>query len=114
MNPQKITITILATLFASFGLADDFKTLNGKEYKDATVSRVEPDGIVIKFHGGIVKIFFVELPSETQKQYGYDPAAAMQQKGASGNEAKGTSGGFNVTSRVSIANRSVCSSRGLA
>ena len=39
---------ILATLFASLALADDFKTSSGKEYKDATVSRVEPDGIVLK------------------------------------------------------------------
>jgi hypothetical protein len=31
---------------------------------------------VIKFHGGIVKIFFVELPTEIQKKYGYDPKAA--------------------------------------
>jgi hypothetical protein len=48
MNPQKITITILATLFASFGLADDFKTNNGKEYKNAIVTQVDPDGIVVK------------------------------------------------------------------
>lgn len=48
-------------LAASLALGDDFKTVNGKEYKNATVSRVEPDGVVIKFHGGIAKIFFVEL-----------------------------------------------------
>ena len=64
----------------SIVVAEDFKTVNGKEYKNAKVSRVEPDGIMIKFHGGIAKIFFVELPPEIQKQYGYDPAAAMQQK----------------------------------
>jgi hypothetical protein len=46
MNPRKITITILATLFASLGLADDCKTIGGKEYKDATVTRVEPIWIV--------------------------------------------------------------------
>jgi hypothetical protein len=34
-------------------LADDFKTNNGREYKNATVSRVEPNGIVIKFPGMI-------------------------------------------------------------
>jgi hypothetical protein len=32
----------------SLALADDFKTINGKQHKDATVSRVEPDGIVLK------------------------------------------------------------------
>jgi hypothetical protein len=35
--------------FGSLALADDFKTIDGKEYKNATVSRVEPDGPVITF-----------------------------------------------------------------
>ena len=39
MNPRKTIITILATLSVSIALADDFKTINGKEYKDATVRR---------------------------------------------------------------------------
>jgi hypothetical protein len=76
----KTALAILAALLASLALADDFKTTAGKEYKNATVSRVEPDGIVIKFHGGIAKIFFVELPPEIQKKYGYDPEAEMRQK----------------------------------
>ena len=29
-------------------LHEDFKTVNGKEYKDATVTRVDPDGVVVK------------------------------------------------------------------
>ena len=58
--------------FASIALADDFKTTAGKEYKNATVTRVEPDGVVITFHGGIAKIFFVELPKDVQKRFGYD------------------------------------------
>jgi hypothetical protein len=52
MNSRKTTIAILATLFASFGLPDDFKTNDGKEHKGATVTRVEADGIVIKTRGG--------------------------------------------------------------
>jgi hypothetical protein len=76
----EIILSILAGLSASIALADDFKTINGKEYKNATVSRLEADGIVIKFHGGIAKIFYVELPPEIQKKYGYDPEAEMQQK----------------------------------
>ena len=48
MNPRKTTIAILTTLFVSLALADDFKTINGKDYKDAIVIRVEPDGVMIK------------------------------------------------------------------
>ncbi|PYJ04916.1 MAG: hypothetical protein DME95_05955, partial [Verrucomicrobia bacterium] len=39
----KTALSILAALSVSMVLADDFKTISGKEYKDATVSRIEPD-----------------------------------------------------------------------
>src|SRR5207244_1275393 len=42
----------------------DFKTINGKEYKNATVSRVEPDGLVLRTKSGISKVYFSELPKE--------------------------------------------------
>jgi hypothetical protein len=70
MNPQKATIAILATLSAaSLAFADDFKTIDGKEYKNVTVSRVEADGIVIKTKTGISKIYFVELPKDVQERF---------------------------------------------
>ena len=71
MNPQKATIVILATLFVSLALAEDFKTVTGKIYKDATISRVEADGIVIKTKTGISKIYFVELPKDVQERFHY-------------------------------------------
>lgn len=84
-----ITLAILASLSASLALADDFKTINGKEYKNATVSRVEADGIVIKFHGGIAKVFFVELPNEVQRRFGHDPEKiAAPQKQAEESQQK--------------------------
>ena len=36
-------VMFIIASFESVALADDFKTINGKEYKDATVKRVEPD-----------------------------------------------------------------------
>ena len=57
---------ILIVCFASIALADDFKTINGKEYKNATVTRVEPDGILLKTKSGISKVYFTELPKEVQ------------------------------------------------
>ena len=76
MNPQKTTILILATLFASFGLAEDFKTTSGKEYKEATVTHVEPDGIVVRSKSGISKIYFTELSSDVQQRFHYDSQSA--------------------------------------
>jgi 23S rRNA pseudoU1915 N3-methylase RlmH len=60
--------------------ADDFKTVDGKEYKNATVTRVEADGIVVKTKGGISKVYFAELPKDVQERFHYDPqkAAAAQ------------------------------------
>jgi hypothetical protein len=78
-------LAILAALFASRAFADDFKTINGKEYKNVTVSRVEADGIVLKSKSGISKVYFVELPKEVQERFHYNPeeaateAAAVQQ-----------------------------------
>ena len=85
---NKATLAILATLFASIALADDFKTVNGKEYKNATLSRVEPDGIVIKFSGGIVKIPFTELSKELQEKYNYNAEAAEKFTAESAEEIK--------------------------
>jgi hypothetical protein len=70
---------ILALLIACFvpvAVADDFKTVAGKEYKDVTVSRVEPDGIVVTGKSGISKVYFTELPKDVQERFGYNPQKA--------------------------------------
>ena len=68
------TIAILPLLSASLALADDFKTIKGKEYRNVTVSRVEADGIVIKTKTGLSKIYFVELPKDVQERFHYGSA----------------------------------------
>jgi hypothetical protein len=60
---------ILAVLFASLALSEDFKTTNGKVYKDATVSRIEADGIELKTKTGISKVYFIELHQEVQERF---------------------------------------------
>src|SRR6266496_5509544 len=74
INSQSITLAIIATLSASIALADDFKTVDGKEYKSAQVSRVEPDGIVLKTKSGITKVYFTELPKDVQERFHYGSA----------------------------------------
>ncbi len=66
--------TFLILFFASVPLADDFKTIDGKEYKNAKVSRVEPDGIALITKSGISKVYFAELPKEVQERFHYDAA----------------------------------------
>jgi thiol-disulfide isomerase/thioredoxin len=62
--------------FASVAFADDFKTVAGKEYKNVTVSRIEPDGIVLRSKSGISKVYFVELPKDVQERFHYNAAIA--------------------------------------
>ena len=64
-------LTVCAVM--SIALADDFKTVNGKEYKNAKVSRIEPDGVVFITKVGISKVYFTELPKEVQQRFHYDP-----------------------------------------
>jgi hypothetical protein len=64
-------LVILVVCLASLALADDFKTIDGKEYKNVTVSRVEADGIVIKTKTGLSKIYFTELPKDVQERFHY-------------------------------------------
>ncbi len=71
MKHWQIALAIFASLSASLALADDFKTVSGKEYKDATVSRVEADGIVIRTKRGISKVYFTELPKDVQERFHY-------------------------------------------
>jgi hypothetical protein len=74
MKYWETILVILAALYSSLALADDFKTTGGKEYKDAKVSRVEPDGIVLRTKSGISKVYFAELPKEVQERFHYNAA----------------------------------------
>ena len=74
MKHWATTIAILPLLSASLALAEDFKTVSGKIYKDATISHVEADGLVLKTKTGISKVYFVELPKDVQERFHYGPA----------------------------------------
>jgi len=69
-------LTFLILCFASVALADDFKAIDGKEYKNVTVSRVEPDCIVLMSSSGISRVYFTELPKEVQERFHYDAVKA--------------------------------------
>src|SRR6266545_2385103 len=84
---QTKLLSFLSLSFISLAVADDFKTLAGKEYKNATVSRVEPDGIVLTSKAGISKVYFTELPKDVQERFGYNPQKA-------GDYSAQQSGGF--------------------
>ena len=69
-------LPFLILCLTTVAVADEFKLLSGKEYKDATVTRVEPDGMVLKTKSGISKVYFVELPKDVQERFHYNAAIA--------------------------------------
>ena len=69
-------LPVLILCFPTVALADDFKTVQGKEYKNVTVSRVEPDGIVLKSKSGISKVYFGELSPDVQERFHYNATIA--------------------------------------
>src|SRR5438034_11457832 len=71
---MKTALIMLIGCFTSLALAEDFKTVSGRVYKDATISRVEADGIVLRTNTGISKVYFVELPKEVQERFHYGSA----------------------------------------
>ena len=74
MKYSQIPLAILASLSASLALAEDFKTVSWKIYKDATISHVEADGIVLRTKTGISKVYFAELPKDVQERFHYGSA----------------------------------------
>ncbi len=55
---------------------ENIKTIDGKEYKDAKVIRAEPDGLMITYSRGVLKIPFTELPRDVRESHHYDPQVA--------------------------------------
>ena len=76
VNPWTTSLFIAAILSASLAFAEDFKTIGGRVYKDATISHVEADGIMLRTKTGISKVYFVELPKDVQERFYYGSAAA--------------------------------------
>jgi len=96
---NRAILPILAALFVSIALAEDFKTINGKEYKNASVSRVEADGIVLKSKSEIAKVYFTELPKNVQERFHHDSrqeqaTAAKQNAGFAEDRLGGTADQF--------------------
>jgi hypothetical protein len=70
--------TVFAVAFYSVACGEDFKTTDGTEYKNVTISRIEPDGVVVITSSGISKIYFRELPHGVQQRFHYDPVKAAE------------------------------------
>ena len=75
-NWKMKVLAFLNLCLTTLALADDFKLVSGKEYKNVTLTRVEPDGIVLKTKSGISKVYFVELSNDVQQRFHYNAGIA--------------------------------------
>ena len=100
-------LPLVILCFMTVAVADDFKLVTGKEYKNVTVIRVEPDGIVLKTKSGISKVYFVEMPPDVRNRfqntstnaaaYPNDQVASQAASQTPGTQAKQHSAAGNAT-----------------
>jgi len=73
----KMSRVILVSLFfiiISALRSEDFYTSDGESYPNAKVLRTEPDGLLVRYTDGVVKLKFKNLPNYVCEEYGYNPA----------------------------------------
>ena len=79
MKDWAAMLAVLAVLSPSLALAEDFKLINGKVYKNATITHTEADGIVLRTKTGISKVYFTELSQEVQERFHWAPPQAPRE-----------------------------------
>src|SRR5262249_49931595 len=78
MNDWAAAIATLLILLAPLARAEDFKTVSGKVYKDATVSRIEADGIELRTKTGISKLNPIRFYAAYRRVFVYFPADSFE------------------------------------
>ena len=73
MKQRLALLCCLSVLLPDLLHSAEFTTLDGEHYTGATIKRVDPDGLLVTYPDGVVKIKFKNLPKEVGEKYGYDP-----------------------------------------
>ena len=55
--------------------------LDGKSYPNSQVLKIEADGVVVNYTGGITKLYYNLMPPDLQKRFNYDPHEAAARAG---------------------------------
>ena len=80
MGSTLFLISLAASLCISSVRAEDLKTQSGRTYKNATITRVEADGLVITYKFGIVKVAFQNIAAESREAFNPQKAAELAEK----------------------------------
>ena len=74
---------VLIGLATAIGISsthgEDLKTESGRTYRDAIISRVEADGVVIKHRFGIVRVAFKNIAAESRGTFNPQKAAELSE-----------------------------------
>lgn len=73
-----MAITVSLLMLPPVLQAEDFTTLEGDHYSNATIKKVDPDGLLIAYPDGVVKLKFKKLPPAIGVKYGYNPSAEAE------------------------------------
>ncbi|MBI5685477.1 MAG: hypothetical protein HZC54_10375 [Verrucomicrobia bacterium] len=68
-----IAAFVFLCCFSEGVFAEDLTTLDGANYQNIRVSRIEVDGISFTHSWGAAKVLFSNLPESIARRYGYDP-----------------------------------------
>jgi hypothetical protein len=71
-------LTVLLFLFPLIALGEDLRAKDGTIYRQAKVSEVAADGLIVSYEKGMAKIDFDQLPKALQDRYGYEPRKATR------------------------------------
>lgn len=85
---KKPVCVILCALCTASSAAEEIVTVDGRTYEGATITRTEPDGIVIMHAAGVAKIPFTELSEELRARFRYNPAAAQKHASATAEQQR--------------------------
>jgi hypothetical protein len=72
-------ICLAASFCISSVRAEDLKMQSGRTYKNATISRVVADGLVIKHKFGIVRVKFQNIAAESREAFNPQKAAELEE-----------------------------------
>jgi len=68
-------VLALVVLMILPAMAEDW-TVNGKDYHDVKVTKVEDDSVSVEYAGGIGRFAIADLSPELKKRFNYDPVKA--------------------------------------
>lgn len=78
LDSEVMKYLLVVMLIASVAAvtAEDIETLDHHVYKNAKITRVEPDGITVSHDTGISRIPYTELPENVRSRFHFDAGAA--------------------------------------